>query len=542
LGQFKFDGSQGPWSTFCGNNPNAGACNNGYADALADFLAGDVSSSSIGVGDAERKVLVNGYDFFVQDNWQITSKLNINYGLRYEYFGPPQANEAKDLGVFVEGQGLKVQGAGVNSIFQPDHNNFAPRVGFAYNPLPGVVIRGGGGVYYDQINMNPFFDFRPPIGAADGLEDNPIGIHPVDSYSRSGYNWTAAQAGGAAIFPGVTTCLGNFATDPNCLSASQIFNVYSVNQHFRTPYFYNYNLNVEKSFGNSSVVQLGYVGSQGRKLSVMQDINQNGAFNAQYPNYGSILQLNSQGTSNYNSLQAIYKIRMWKGVTGQFAYTWAHSLDEVTEYRGTIPHDTFNLQEDYASSDFDTRHNFTAFLTWAIPGSSHLKLLTTGWEASTLISLHTGEPFNMLTGTDASGTQRPGLNINANPFAGVNRTFSAANGGEYWINPAAFCVPGSAGCPGTASPDGDVGRNAFTGPGFADVDLSVFKTFTLKERFRLQLRAEMFNVFNRINLASGAFSVGSNGYVGDTIGDFNGSPGLGPGEPFNLQLAAKITF
>ena len=116
LGQFVFDGSQGPWSNFCGSNPNAGACN-GYANALADFLAGDVNTSSIAVGDAERKVLVNGYDFFAQDNWQVTSKLNINYGIRYEYFGPPQANEPADLGVFVAGQGLQVQGAGLNSIF-----------------------------------------------------------------------------------------------------------------------------------------------------------------------------------------------------------------------------------------------------------------------------------------------------------------------------------------------------------------------------------------------------------------------------------------
>ena len=85
-------------------------------------------------------------------------------------------------------------------------------------------------------------------------------------------------------------------------------------------------------------------------------------------------------------------------------------------------------------------------------------------------------------------------------------------------------------------------RNAFYGPGYADVDLSVFKNFTYKERYRLQLRAEMYNVFNRINLASGAFSVGPSGYVGDTIGDFNGAPGLGPGEPFNMQLAAKIIF
>ena len=102
--------------------------------------------------------------------------------------------------------------------------------------------------------------------------------------------------------------------------------------------------------------------------------------------------------------------------------------------------------------------------------------------------------------------------------------------GEQWINPAAFCLPGARACPGT--PAGDLGRNALYGPGFADVDLSVFKNFTIKERLRLQLRAEMFNVFNRINLASGAYSVGSNGVVSDTIGDFNGAPGLGPGRAF----------
>jgi hypothetical protein len=105
-----------------------------------------------------------------------------------------------------------------------------------------------------------------------------------------------------------------------------------------------------------------------------------------------------------------------------------------------------------------------------------------------------------------------------------------------------FCVPGATGCAGPANPNGDLGRNAFSGPGFADFDLSVIKNIPLTERMKLQLRAEMFNLFNRINLASGAGSVGSDGTVRDTIGDFNGAPGLGPGEPFNMQIAAKIIF
>ena len=539
-GAFNFDGTQGPWSAFCGVTANASVpgCDPNTT-SLADFLAGDVSTSSIAVGDAERFVLVNGFDIFGQDDWQITSKLNLNFGLRYEYFGPLHANNSgpDDIGEFIPGQGLVIP----NSLFKPDRNNFAPRFGFAYVPFGGFVVRGGFGVFYDQININPFLDFRPPIGAADGLEDNPIGPHPVDSYSRNNYNWQAVQAGGASIFPGVTTCLGNNATDPNC--QGETFNVFGINPNLRAAYFFNYNLNIEKSLGSAVVWQLGYVGSQGRKLSVMENINQNGAFDAQYPNFGSILQMNSEGTSNYNALQTTLKIRAWHGLSGQAAYTWGHALDEVTEYRATIPHDTFDLKADYGNSDFDTRQRFTMLLSYDIPGSSHgPQWLTHGWQLSTLITASTGQPFNMLTGTDPSGTQRPGLNLIGNPFAGVNRTFNLAIGGEQWINPAAFCIPGAVGCPGTTDPNGDVGRNVFTGPGFVDVDFSVFKNFTVKERFRIQLRAEMYNLFNRINLASGAFSVGSTGVVSDTIGDFNGAPGIGPGEPFNLQLVGKVIF
>jgi Carboxypeptidase regulatory-like domain/TonB dependent receptor len=527
-GQFNFDGTQGPWAGTCGSAPTT-TC----ADtlALADFLAGDVSTSSIAVGDAERKVVVNAFDFFAQDNWQVTPKLNINYGLRWEYFGPLHSSNGNNLGVFEEGQGLEIQGDGLNSIFKPDYHNFSPRFGFAYNAGAGLVLRGGYGIYFDQINMNPFLDFRPPIAAADGLEDNPIGPDAVDSYSRNNYNWQSAQAGGAPIFPGVTTCMGNAATDPNCL-AGQTYNVFSVNHNLRPSYNQNFNLNIQKSLGQAAVLEVGYVGGVARRLTVMQNINQNGAFNAEYPNFGSIIQLNSIGNSNYNSLQTTLRVRAYHGFTSQFSFTWAHALDDMTEYRGEIPQDSFNLAQEYGSSDYDTRLNFTAFLAYDIPGAHRWKLITSGWQANGFISIHSGQPFNF-PGWDLSGAQRPGVDVIGNPYAGVSHNF-VPGVGEEWVNPAAFV-------PLTSGP-GNLGRNALYGPGFADVDLSVFKNFAIKERVHLQLRAEMFNVFNRINLASGPGSVGSNGYVSDTIGDFNGAPGLGPGEPFNLQIAAKVIF
>jgi hypothetical protein len=547
LGKFTFDGSQGPWAAYCGTDPSTAptGCTNGQGNidpnifALADFLAGDIQSGGIAVGDAERKVLVNGMDFFVQDAWQVTRRFNFNWGLRWDYFGPLH-NGTKDLAVFVPSAGgIKIQGNGISSIFPPDKNNFAPRLGFAYQPTnrEDLVVRGGIGVFYDQINMNPFLDFRPPNNA-DGLEDNPAGPHPVSTYSLQ--NPTTWQPG-VALFPGVSTCLtGNVATDPNC--GTSVYDVFSVSQNFRTPYFYNYNLNVQKSFGNGFAVwQVGYVGSEGRKLSIMLDINQFGQLTPTFPNYGGVNQLNSIGTSNYNALQSTLRLRAWHGLNASFAYTWAHELDEISQYRGAIPYDSTNLKGEYGNGDFDTRNNFSGTFTWDIPGSSRgPSWLTHGWSVNSLLTFHGGQPLDEV---------RTGYDIIGNPFAGVSHSFqkTASFTGVTWINPAAFCLPaidgGTTPCSGPNVFGGDLRRNQIYGPGFADVDLSVLKNIPITERVRAQFRAEMFNVFNHINLASGVGATSpGNGAITDTIGDFNGAPGIGPGEAFNLNLGLKIIF
>src|SRR5262249_9638826 len=158
-GKFKFDGGQGPWHTRCSApNPPVGCDTN--TTALADFLAGDVASSTIAVGDPERFVTVNAYNLYFQDQWQLTHKLNVNLGLRYNYFAPLSIDRT-DIAIFPPAKGLQIP----DSISPPNRNDFAPRIGFAYQPTDkgDWVIRGGVGVFFDQINMNPFLDFRPPI-------------------------------------------------------------------------------------------------------------------------------------------------------------------------------------------------------------------------------------------------------------------------------------------------------------------------------------------------------------------------------------------
>src|SRR5882762_7248301 len=480
-GKFVFDGSAGPWagSATCTNNP--------LLCALGDFLAGDVSAcdgfhntnsftcgSTIAVGDPERWVHVNAFNAYVQDSWQITRKLSLSYGLRYEYFGPMQSDK-KDIANFVgaldgSGTGFVVQD-GSHPLFNPGKNHFAPRLGFAYQPTAkgDLVVRGGFGVFYDQINLNPFLDFRPPVAAPSGIQGNPFGATPVSTYSRDGYNWDAVQAGNNSIFPGVIKC-----SDPNCAAAGdpQGLGAYSVSPNFRTPYFYNYNLQIEKGLGNAAVFQIGYVGSQGRKLNIVSNINQGGAFT----HFGHILQLNTIGTSNYNALQTIFRTRAWRGLSTQLTYTWAHALDEISEYRGQVLDNAFNLKGDYGNSDFDTRHLFTNSGTYDVPKapwatSTWSKRAFNDWQISSVMNWHKGQP---------SDEGRLGLDLIGNPYAGISHKFDPSFGVQWW-NPTAFCLPNANPALSTACPGGadNLSRNKFYGPGFGDVDLSFIKNIPI---------------------------------------------------------------
>jgi len=234
-------------------------------------------------------------------------------------------------------------------------------------------------------------------------------------------------------------------------------------------------------------------------------------------------------------------VKEWHKTTAQFAYTWAHSLDEMTLYRGTLAQDSRKLKGDYGNSDFDTRHSFTALVNYRLPGSEHWKLLLNGWQTSGLLSFHTGQPFTIYAGSDNSGTdegfQRP--NLVGDPFAGISHQIQTDSSGAkfvQWVNPAAFAQP-------TAGAFGNLARNKYYGPGYGSVDFSIYKDTKIIERINTQFRVEIFNLFNRVNMAPPSnYTGGGFGQVTDTIGDFNGAPGIGPGEPFNLQLALKIIF
>jgi hypothetical protein len=564
-GTFNFNGSQGPWSQTPAPACEALATQNQGAPspssdpnvlAVADFMAGCVASSSIAQGDQSRQVYVNAFSLFAQDAWQLSKKFNLNYGLRYEYSGPPY-NGDKDLTVFDPSapNGLAVAGSNIPNIYQQYWKAFSPRLGFAYQPTNkgNMVIRGGIGLYYDMPYLIPFFDLRfTQNGGAPGVQDNPVGSKPVAFPSVNSYVIVKDQP----IFP----------TLAQSIAGAGVINVFSVNPHYRPSVTTNYNFNVQQSFGRAAVFQLGYVGSQSRHLTDVLDINQaaqgsafenptcapqyasagqgnqqcSRPFFAKFPNYAVINQVESGADSNYNSLQATLKLASWHGFISQFNYTWSHNLDFETGLIPYMPQDSTDPKAEYGNSDLDTRQTFIAYLTYDVPGSSHgPHWLSHGWQLNSGLNFHGGQPFTVVAVNNDSGNgefaDRADVVPGINPFAGVSH--KVVNGVVQWFNTAAFVDP----------PQGQYGterRNQYYNPGFSQVDLSVFKNMKITEKATLQLRVEMFNLFNRINLAPTGFPTvaDSSGAIFSTIGAYFAEQGIGPGEPFNTQLAAKIIF
>jgi Carboxypeptidase regulatory-like domain len=539
LGSFTFDGSQGPAP---GTAVGGWTSGDSRIDALSDFLAGNVASSSIALGNPERQVFVNTFSLFGQDSWQLSPKLNVNYGMRWDYEGPLH-NSYKNLSVFrPQLGGVVFQGNQISNLYDPVYTNFGPRLGFAYQASPQTVIRAGVGLYYDTPNLNPFLDNRPGNGAPNGVEGNPGGPPSDEVTTATGGGYTIQQ--GVNVFP------------PGAGSDS----IFSIAKNFVPSHNLNYNLQLERSLSNKVVGQLGYVGTAGRHLLSIRDINQalpgvystsaeqnaTRPFYSAFPGFTFINEIQSIGNSNYNSLQATLRVSDIHGFNSQVAYTWSHAFDEVTAYRGALPQDSTNFRGDYGSSDFDSRHIFVGLVSYNVPGTEKWHLLSKGWQLNSLLTFHSGNPFSVFSSADTSGTsnnvQRADAVPGVSPYAGFKQ--SKING--LWLNPAAFADA-------AAGTFGDTGRNAYIGPGFSDVDFSVFKnTPLIGERVTTQLRIEMFNVFNHTNFAS-PISNGSDQFnpnytydnalnLSTTIGSFNGAPGIGAGEPFNTQLALKIIF
>jgi len=511
-GTFSFDGTRGPWAS--------DSTLSSTLKALADFLAGypsNASGATINRGEPEPIYLVNSGDAWFHDNFQLSPQLNINFGVRYDYYGVLHDSK-NNLANFVPGTGFTT-----GQLYPKTPLDFAPRFGFSYAPkwARRLVIRGGYGIFYDVPPVNAFASASSSNGAATGIAYNPGGPNPV--YALTATN--VVLQSGVPVF-------GNSVAKPP-------FGASSVTQQFKMPYAQNYNLNIQVQLTKSTLLQAGYVGNVAEHLLTLLDINQliNGVrpLAQQYPTLGAINQLNTNANSHYNSLQASLRQQLWHGLAANPNYTWSHAIDDDSSY--TAPMDSYNLALDKGNSTSDTRHIVTGFISYELPQLGHFApRLTKRWQLNSLLTFTSGSPINITTGknTDLTGENKDRVNLIGNPFANVP-VLTGTLAMQY-LNPAAFAVPAS----GTY---GNLGRDAIYGPGFGSFDFSIFKHTPITERIKSELRIEILNLFNRTNWASPTTSFSSASF-GELTQTKNGSsaPGLGFGEPRNVQLGLKLIF
>jgi hypothetical protein len=551
-GAFSFDGNQGPWK----NDPVLATDPLGdLKKSMADFLAGTIAagSASIAVGDPQRDYVVNSFDGWAQDSWQVNPNLNINYGFRYTYNGRLHVTGSKPIAIFNPKApgGLSIVGKDIDALYPADYNNFAPRLGLAYTPSRDGkwVFRGHYGVYYDIVNGNLFIDNRAGSDGGRGVSRQPIGPAPVFNASNPG---TGPKADGPYTIQANVPIFGGAVPQPP-------FAVYTVNQNLCAPYVQNFGLDAQYQLTRSALLTVRYVGNQARKLVYTHNINQimpsteaasntRRPFYGQFPQFSGVTEIETAANASYNALQLSLRTTSWHNLSSQFSYSLSHAIDEVSAPRNSRPTDNYNRRFDRGNAAFDYRHVFSGYVLYDVPQLGRaMPWLTAGWQLNAFITADSGTPFTVFVGKDRSNTRNGADRVDpkGDPYAGLAPTKYVDGhiiGGVQYFNPAAFSIPvddkGNFKADGTY---GTLGRNTLYGPGFGSVDFSVFKNFKIRERYTVQFRSEIFNIFNRLNLGTPSTSISGGGLIGGTRhgGD---APGIGYGEPRNVQFVLKLLF
>jgi hypothetical protein len=481
-------------------------------NSLAEALIGLPTFSGLATVDNPQYLRAQSYAFFVQDQFRVTPKLTLNFGIRYEY-NTPAVDKFDRANVYDPAAG-RLAALGQNGFprgaFNPDRNNLAPRVGLSYALTSKTVLRAGYGFYYDQGALAPseglyfsapYYNFRLYF-----LNQNPpVFLSLFDPWPRN--------------FP--------FPT-PSSATAFQ--------RDLKTPYLQHWNFAIQQQVGSAATVQIGYAGSKGTKLYGSRDINQPRPSLAPFvlrpnPQFDDINIQESNRNSNYHSLQASWQQRLQRGVTALFSYTYAKSMDNASGFFSSFgdpnfPQDSANLRAERGRSNFDVRQRAVMSFTYDLPfGKGRL---LGGWQALGILTFQTGRPFTVALQSDFdnSNTGRSVLGFGANDRPNVvGNVNDGPRTATQWFNTRAFAVPPR----GTF---GNAGRNIGQGPGLQTWNLSLIKNTFVTERVNVQFRAEFFNAFDRANF----------GLPGNQVG----LPDFGvintAGDPRRIQLGLKLLF
>ena len=506
---------------------------------LEDFLAGTPatkgtisSANSQYAGDSNRNTFENSYAAYLQDSIRLNRRLTLNLGLRYDYFGIVQ--EKHDLFTNVDPTTGLVFPVGNARLYQPDYRNWAPRASLAWDVTGRgrTVVRAGYGIFYDAFSQDLFLGHLPySTNYAPG---------PAYSGIPGPGQISTAGASSAPLTPGVPVF------DPAAFAG--VPDAFGVDPHIRTPYVQNFNLNLQQELTRRSVLQIGYVGSTGRKLFDFRDINQPSAATISAydyaalgccvpgplnPNRNYIYWQESAAKSSYNSLQASWRINGWHGLTSTLNYVWSHSIDDASDGEDYVPNaaqptDSTSLASNRGNSNFDVRNRLTWNFIYEFPNPATRKKLTNGWGINGVLTAQSGQPFHLIWTSDdydGSGTffSKPDIvgpiQYNySDPTQFLNLSSFAV---PCTLNPAGppASITAAQNCEFTTSNSmhfGNEGRNSLVGPSFHQFDFSIFKNTAITERLKLELRVEAYNLLNHPNFASPLYP----GYLANA--DFNG--------------------
>ncbi len=550
----------------------------GSSTGLDHFIAGIPDGGSQRQGNTNRNTFENSYAGYVQDSIHMTRKFTLNLGLRYDYFGIMQEKHG-NFSNFDPTTGADIL-VGNGRLYQPDYNNWAPRVSAAWDVTGKgtTVLRAGWGVFYDAFSQDMFIGHLPFNSGFDpgpAYTGNLGALNPIFS---------------ADLFGGPLNTVDPVNT-PFALPMSDRF---GVDQNIRSPYLENYNLNLQQELTKHMVLEIGYVGSQGHKLFRFRDLNQpgqaqitaadlgcncinDGTVPGRYTTAGTYFNFEeSSANSNYNALQASFRVNGWHGLLSTLNYTWSHSIDDASDGEDFVPiaaqpnDSTAPIGLNRGNSNFDIRSRLTWNFIYEFPTmTGSWQKLKNGWGVNGIVTVQSGQPFhlnyNFQDDYDGSGEffGRPDV-VAPVHYTNDQRNFLDLTS---FAAPCTYPIGGGDGFADTCVPGtrhfGNEGRNSLIGPHFRQFDFSIFKNTAITERLKLELRFEAYNLLNHPNFANpylpafiadaapngvgpGGRSLNNaqgQGLQLTATGDVGiGYPFLGSGGPRTLQIAAQFTF
>jgi len=498
----------------------SGANDGGFG--LADFLLGEPFSVTAASGDSSQYLHTNYYGVYSQNNWKVTQSLTLNLGVRYEFARTPI--ESRNHSIYFDIPTGKFLYAGQDigrSIVEPDYNNVAPRVGFAWRPkfLKNTVVRGGGGTFYATDNFNELqFDIAgSPFYTS--LSNNPSPMTPASIMNPF--------AGTSTTFP-----------PPNA-------NIFTLYRYSRTPYVNQWGVSVQQEFGGNYLFELEYAGGSGQKLAQRYNANA-GAFDPTgtvplgekipFPQYGFILVSSNYGRANYNGLEAKLEKRFSNGTSFLVAYTFSKAIDiGTTDDFSALSRDFFTY--DRGVSDYNVPHRLAVSYVYQLPfgrgqqffaqSPAVVNAIIGGWQLNGITVFTAGQYSTPTLSNDylnIGGFDQSRPDMVGNPKTGRS--------GLQWFNPAAFAVPA------THVP-GNAGRNSIEQPGYQNWDASLFKAIQIHDNAQFQLRFEAFNAFNHTQLCC-ANTTYNPGVVGN--GNFGLITSTRPNSARVVQVGGRFTF